>query len=412
MSEAPIFIVGVPRSGTTLLAAMLASHSRLSCGPETHFFRQLSKIDPAPLTQDAAWLEPAIQFLDSITFGNYRDAERSGVIEKYALSRDCIKDFLSKREPSIANILSSITVPFMEGLGKSRWVEKTPDHIEYVAQIRQYFPASPIVQILRDPRDVTISLMKVPWGIGSLLEGLFYWKRLYESSEDFFRDDPLAYVLKYENLVACPVEELERLCQFIGEDFESEMLDTSNSAKKLNSVKVSWKEKASQPLDTGRLNVWRNELSAAEKQLAEAFIGDKLAQIGFPVEEVFDRLGEIHPSEELILKYENSLYSFTSQRVRFWKQDKQENASLNIFLGDSSNDDWLKGARLERLAQAFSLLVNILRTIASKQTIYWISEAHDRKSGGLIAGLLTRALSPYRQDPEPFSYPFSHNSSQ
>jgi len=399
MGEAPIFIVGVPRSGTTLLAAMLASHSRLSCGPETHFFRRLSKTEIAPLIQNTAWPEPAIQFLNSITFGNYRNTERTSVIEKYELSQDCIKNFLGEREPSVANILSSITVPFMESLGKTRWIEKTPDHLEYVSQIRQYFPASPIIQILRDPRDVTISLIRVPWGIRSLLEGLFYWKRLYGSSEDFFRNDPLAYTLKYENLVASPVDELKRLCQFIGEDFEQEMLDTSNSAKKLNSKNVSWKEKASQPLDSGRLNVWRTELSPAETRLAEAFIGDILVRVGYPIEGDFDRLGEIYPSEQLTLKYESSLYSFASQRVRFWKRHKQENASLKIFLGSPTNDDWLTGSKLNRMAQAFSLLIHILSSIVSKQPIYWVNEPDDRRSGGFIAGLLIRALAPYRQNP-------------
>lgn len=396
MDAPPIFIVGAPRSGTTLLAAMLAAHSRLSCGPETHFFRWLSNRDAGRLIQHDAWPARAAQFLESITFSNYKDATRTSVVDKYELSRDRVENYLRDRSPSIANILSSLTVPFMQDMGKARWIEKTPDHIEHVAQIRENFPDSPIVQILRDPRDVAVSLTKVPWGAPSLLAGLFYWKRLYESSEEFFRRDPLAYILKYENLVTCPVDELRRLCQFIGEDFEEEMLDTSNSAKKLNSVKVSWKEKASQPLDASRLNVWRRELSAAENRLAEAFIGDKLEQLGYPGEALFEQWGEIYPSQQLALKYEDSIGAIASKGIRFWKSPEEKTVPVKVYLGDPGADHWFKGNKLERTWRTAALIREIKKLISLERSIYWVSETLYQRRSISLTGQLTRLLTPYR----------------
>src|SRR4051812_2800803 len=62
----PIFIVGVPRSGTTLLSAMLGAHPRLVCGPETHFFHQFGRRDPRAFGRRADWPKVAIDYLYSI----------------------------------------------------------------------------------------------------------------------------------------------------------------------------------------------------------------------------------------------------------------------------------------------------------------------------------------------------------
>lgn len=396
MDSMPIFIVGAPRSGTTLLAAMLAAHSRLSCGPETHFFCRLANRDAESLIQDEAWPDEAVRFLDSITFGNYQDDTRISIMEKYALSRERVVDFLRDRKPSIANILSAVTVPFMQDMGKARWIEKTPDHIEHVAEIRENFPASPIIQILRDPRDVAISLMKVPWGARSLLDGLLYWKHLYENSESFFRNDPLSYCIKYESLVACPVDELTRLCQFIGEDFEEGMLDTSISAKKLDSINVFWKEKASQPLDASRLNAWRNELSEAENQLAEAFVGDKLDQAGYQREGVFDQPGEIYPSQQLALKYESPMGVLASRRIRFWKLPGEKAVPVKVYLGDPAADHWFTGGRLKRIWQTAALIIEVIKSINTRRSIYWVSETIYQRRPASLTHQLTRLLTPYR----------------
>jgi hypothetical protein len=375
---------------------MLASHSRLSCGPETHFFRWLSNTKPEELLQPEQWPVRAVRFLDSITFSNYRDAERTSVIEKYEIEKARVEKFLSEREPAIAHILASVTVPLMEDFGKSRWIEKTPDHIQDVSEIRKNFPTSPVIQIIRDPRDVTISLMKVPWGARSLLGGLLYWKRLYESSASFFREDPLAYTLKYENLVTCPVDELRRLCQFIGENFEAEMLDTSKSGIKLNSKNVSWKEKASQPLDPSRVSVWRKELSAAENWLAEAFIGDKLVELGYPNEASFERFGEIYPSARLALKYESSMSVFASKNIRFWKYPSEKADHVKIYLGDPAADHWFNGNKFQRILQTTALIFNIMRSDHSKQSIYWVNENWYQRRSLSVTNQLTRLLAPYR----------------
>ena len=67
-SSSPIFVVGVPRSGTTLLAAMLGAHPRLVCGPETYFFQCLRDVDARALCRRSDWPKAAVDFLFSIRY--------------------------------------------------------------------------------------------------------------------------------------------------------------------------------------------------------------------------------------------------------------------------------------------------------------------------------------------------------
>src|SRR5262249_42608174 len=70
-SSPPIFVTGVPRSGTTLLAAMLGAHPRLVCGPENYFFQCLADVGARALCRRADWPKAAIDFLFSIQYGSH-----------------------------------------------------------------------------------------------------------------------------------------------------------------------------------------------------------------------------------------------------------------------------------------------------------------------------------------------------
>jgi len=394
----PVFIVGVPRSGTTLLAAMLAAHSRMSCGPETHFFRQLTKsetsfgVDPDSLVDPQTWPSPALDFICSITHSSFSSAERLRLTDKYQLQKDQIESFLAAREPSVANMLASVAQPFMERMGKFRWVEKTPDHIQSVRLIRKYFADSPILRIVRDPRDVALSLRRVPWGAMSFMEAFSYWRAMDESSDDFFKTDQLSYSLRYEDLIASPKEELIRVCEFLGEDFEESMLDTSSTGKMLNSRNVPWKDKASQPVDATRISLWKKEFSPEQNQLAEAMLGDRLEVYGYPREAQLNELGEFYPNHELALKYADGLLPIPAKGVRFWKVDPNEKPTALVYLGDPAMDHWFGEQKLASLSAVW----DIFTTTLSKKHIYWIAGQEINSWTGLSSFIVRRLLRPHK----------------
>jgi hypothetical protein len=395
MRKGPIFVVGVQRSGTTLLAAMLASHSRLSCGPETHFFRRLAEADTDQLCAAESWPDRALAFLASIRHSAFEGHESISLLEKYGLQREEVANYLKLGDPSVPRMLAGVTTLYMRRLGKRRWVEKTPDHIRYVQQIRKYFPDSPIIRIVRDPRDVALSLMEVPWGTRSLLEGLLFWKQVDEASDSFFLNDGRSHSLRFEDLLGNPQDSLQRLCRFLGEEYEPTMMDTASAGSQLNSRGVPWKENVRRPLNSGRLEVWKRKLCEEKNRLAEAFIGDRLQRYGYPRVEHFSRLGRIYPDLSSALGYSTSLSRVSNGGVRFWKASPGERVTVRVYLGDPEETGWLPKRKRARFIATSEVVFRILQSTLWGGRVYWISAANQGWSG-YCAFLLKTLLAPFR----------------
>ena len=397
MTDAPIFIVGVQRSGTTLLAASLAAHSQLSCGPETHFFRRLNEIDKDMVLAANAWPNRAVDFICSIGHTGFDGHEGSLLIEKYDLRPEDIIAYLANKSPTVHNMLASVAEPHMTRAGKQRWIEKTPDHLTHLSLIRQYFPQSPIVRIIRDPRDVALSLMRVPWGADSFFNALLFWQRADQASQNFFKKDDKSLTLRFEDLLANPEDTLRRLCQFIGVLFEEAMLDTSQTGKLVNSQRVPWKTKASQPMDLSRIAGWRQGIDKRTNQLAEAFLGDRLLEYGYPQEEVFPSLGDLFPSPALAFKYEAELKAVAAHGVRFWKRAADELPAAKVFLGDPAANHWLgQDSKVSKVRNTFLISAEIMKVNRTKNTLYWIPDNNNGNEFSYLSFLLKKLLGSHK----------------
>lgn len=258
-SKPPIFIVGYPRSGTTLLSAMLASHSNIDCGPETHFFsKKMSTKATEYALKDPRWPKIAVSNIGSIKLSGLP------VHELFQLSLDNIENYLQKCAPSEQNMLESLTRQHAFREGKERWAEKTPNHILHLVKIRSLYPDAQVVRIIRDPRDSAASMVNLPWTSNSLINNAYLILRWYQNSRSFFERDPKTYTLQYEDLVANPSTTMQALCKFLNEDFEDIMLDTSKSSKKVAPKHESWKNSVGKSLDSSRCYAWKNELDTAD----------------------------------------------------------------------------------------------------------------------------------------------------
>lgn len=371
-NKAPIFIVGVPRSGTTLLAAMLGAHSQLSCGTETRFFQFLSKANIHQLCDPKFWPESAVDFIYSLKLVDIP------VPDHYNLNRKQIHEYLNVRHPSVQNMLASLTEQFMLSEGKSRWVEKSPEHLMYVDNIRRYFPKSPIIRIVRDPRDVALSLIKTPWAPQDFLEALIYWRRYDQHSAQFFQHDENCYTIYYEKLIQSPEIELKKLCIFLGEAYENQMLDTSRSAANIVTDKDSWHRIVHKPVDHTRLFVWKKELTKDANRVAEAIIGDRLKTYGYESVEVFDRIATVYPQIDLLLYYRESLELLVSKGIRFWGTSHDHNVRLKVYAGEPDKDKWLSEQKPIRWWETLHLITEMVRDKLAHQQIYWVRN-HDIK---------------------------------
>lgn len=275
MNNHPIFIVGASRSGTTLLAAMLNAHSRIACGPESQI---LNKIKPRQLKKilaDIYWPRLAVDALSKITIAE------EPVLSAFSLQKAEVENALQRKPPGTGALFEAVAGLYAEKQGKPRWAEKTPRHLLHLHTLRSAFPEGRIIRIVRDPRDSALSMRQLPWASDTYLANLYLWCAWYEQSDAFFDRDPRAMTVIYENLIANPRAELQRICDFIGESFEEAMLDTANSGAMLATKNEIWKQQVSAPLDPGRLFRWKRELSRADRVISDTVCQKWLHKFGY-----------------------------------------------------------------------------------------------------------------------------------
>ncbi len=277
-SSAPVFVVGGPRSGTTLLSAMLAAHSAFDCGPETHFLSRWSRMarsERERILDPADWPERAAAYVTSLSLG------KKPVYPMYGLEREEVRAWLAVRPPSLAAMLESLTAQRAMRNGAPRWVEKTPRHLEVPELITETWPKARIVRIVRDPRDAAVSLTKVPFGTSSLLTNLSVLARMNEAAADFYREPDAALTVRYEDLVATPEHELRRICDFVGVDYEASMLDDRSGATGVAAAHEWWKGDATGPLDRSRSGRWAHEMPPEVQHYAALNLGPLLEEHGY-----------------------------------------------------------------------------------------------------------------------------------
>jgi len=367
---------------------MLGAHSRLSCGPETHFFHKyFTKAKAKWVCDKNLWPENAVKFIFSLP----KQMDKS-IPENYGINESKIRTYLEKYRPSIPVILSSLTQQYMQSIGKKRWVEKTPNHLYDVDKIRHYFPKSPIIRIIRDPRDVALSLEKMPWGPNSFLNALLLCKEYYDRSWKFFKKDKRTYTIYYEDLIISPEMELKKLCNFLHEEFEGEMLNTRHSLAHVNRANEPWKQKIDSPLDRNRVYYWKRELTEEKNHIAECILGDYLAMHRYSLRNKFSKFVHIYPfSRNLINDYPSILESLVERQFGICGVHSSNRSCLYLYVGDPDKNGWLGFTSRTRLLNTVGITIRILKARIKREQVHWLH----RSSCNLKTGCCNRILSMF-----------------
>ncbi len=400
MTDAPIFVVGVPRSGTTLLAAMLAAHSRLDCGPESRFFARYRHLGPrqrARILDPMEWPRPAVDFIASL-----RNQDHP-ISELFGLGLPQIGSFLAERQPSEVAMLEALTVLHARGAGKARWIEKTPRHLLMTEWLRRLWPEAFIVRIVRDPRDVALSLSGVPFGKESVVGNLVRIDADDRASAERIETDPLAMTLRYEDLVTDPERELRRVCDFVGEDFEPAMLDSSASGAGVAGEHEWWKASVSGPLHTSSVGRWREEMSADARRFAALHLAGYLRIHGYEgAREARAQLavlpvsGEVGPQNEVLL-LELARRDMTVVRPAPSTPSAQHAQRHLVFVGVKGQLDPTRGQPAARRVLGTAMLsAGLLARRLQRRPVLWVRRAtlRERSQTDPAERLLALLLRP------------------
>lgn len=190
-ADRPIFVIGAPRSGTTLLRMILDSHPAISCGEETHFLRDLEPIVGAQWRMLAPYAVPRDWWLARIR----------------ALYTDFQAQVLTRR-------------------GKRRWAEKDPTYTRILPFIGELFPDALYVHVVRDGRDVVASF-RDRWGWRSAARAANGGWADHVRAARALATGPTAdryHEIRYETMVADPEGTLRPLFAFLGEAWDPVVL--------------------------------------------------------------------------------------------------------------------------------------------------------------------------------------------
>lgn len=255
-SKKTVFIVGCPRSGTTLLQQILDAHPDIAIAPETHFMRLFwgSREQYGNLAEDK----------------NYKQLIEDIVVLPEFLEMELSTQAFAEAAWSIERNYSAVFQLLLEQFACQRQVnivgEKTPNHVHYLPQIQEFFPEAYFIHIVRDPRSVVNSWRTVPWSTGSILEDAKIWQ-YYVSA--IWRKPPKkrdrVFTIYYEQLILSPEKSLRSLCEFIGLRFESSMLSYHDKQSKLVNVqREPWKRNSVKPISKESMFKWKKDLSRAD----------------------------------------------------------------------------------------------------------------------------------------------------
>jgi hypothetical protein len=283
------FVIGMTRSGTTLLRLMLDSHPGLTIPPETHFIPDVIKAfnngraSPAEIT-------------DVIT-NNRRWADFGIPAADLRRELDRLRPMIDPEVP-----IRAFYRLYAKRQRKRRWGDKTPGYATKMRRINRTLPESRFVHMIRDGRDVAVSLRDRDAGL-SVEQVARRWRHRINNTRRAAEHVPHYIEVRYEDLVAEPEATLRRICDFVELDWSPRMLDYHERAERrlaeLERPLAAEEEKralsaedrlkahalTSQPPRTDRSGRWRNELSAAEAATFAEHAGELLADLGYETAE-------------------------------------------------------------------------------------------------------------------------------
>lgn len=267
------FFVGCERSGTTLLRMMFDSHPEIAVPSESYFVAQLYQAR-RPYREQVPF--PATRFAEELL--------RHRWFIRWNLPPADVTAALSADPPlDYADAVRRVFGLFASAAGKPMYGDKTPVYVLNLPVLADLFPEAKFVHIVRDGRDVALSLRDVGFGPDSVAQGALWWRRRVQvgraSGE---RLGPGRYMeIRYEDLVEDPERLLRAVCGFLEVAFDHAMLEyASHAPTVLKPGSFRLHPHLLEP-PKQRLRDWRVQMDEDDLATFEAVAGDLLTELGY-----------------------------------------------------------------------------------------------------------------------------------
>ncbi|HEY9458183.1 MAG TPA: sulfotransferase, partial [Gaiella sp.] len=268
----PVIVLGVRRSGTTLLRVMLDRNPELAVPDESYFVPQLARRHRGVVDPDA--------FLD--------DLRRLPTLAEWGLEPDAVAARLRPGMPA-GEAIAAVFATYAAERGKPRWGDKTPLYMQHLPVLERLFPDARYVHLIRDGRDAALSFLSVPAGL--MTEGWGHprdargfacqWATEVIAARVLgARVGPSRYLeLRYEALVADTEAALRAICAYADLVYDPGMLDYVG---RTDSARKAHQQRLNEPPRAG-VRAWRTEMSDDDRRRFEEVAGALLDELGYEV---------------------------------------------------------------------------------------------------------------------------------
>lgn len=283
----PIFIVGVHRSGTTLLRYMLNSGGRIYIPPESDFIPRFF-LGKTAVSLTSAHLDNMLRIIFRYRFVREWQGPPPTAAELLA----------EMQSPTPAAFLDALYGRYARQHHAGRWGDKTPIYSSYMDLLAELFPQAQFIYLVRDGRDVALSMLQ-KWPDKPHFDLYFAARKWAQRTRQVQAaaqklDGSRFYQLYYEELVQNPEHHLQKICQFLDEPYDPRMAQPHLLAQE-QIQPGSFHDPVRQSPNTQKIGRWRQQMNLPDQRLFCHLAGDLLAHYGYPLPD----LGPMPTAEKL-----------------------------------------------------------------------------------------------------------------
>lgn len=265
------FFVGAPRSGTTLFRAIFDFHPGMAVPDESNFVPILGR-------SRSRYERPYGFAADALV----EDLLRQRSFRRWGLTRDHVRNEFDAHPPrDYPDAIRGLFALFAQRQGKSRYADKTPRYILDIPLLAELFPEAKFIHIIRDGRDVALSVLDVDFGARSVGAAALSWKDFVKSGRESGRRLGSRYCeINYEDVLKDPEATIAPLCGFVDLQFDPAMLRYFERSERITAP-AEWSRRHVLLPPTKGLRDWRSQMSGRDVVMFEALAGDMLEELGY-----------------------------------------------------------------------------------------------------------------------------------
>ncbi len=319
MAPGPLFVVGMWRSGTSLLYALLNQNPRIGLMYECDMLT-LSPLFLIP--RKSSW------WLNKVDAWN-------GALSRHKIDAACIDPNIT----DLPNAFRAVAQQYAAHKGATVWGCKSPTYYDCMNQFADWYPQAKFIVIWRDPADVCRSIVraaaKSPWFArpGMDLRAILGYRRMKQEADELVRRGAAVYQLHYDDLVREPESTLRSLCSFIGIPFDPKMASLEGADRSavyngehhagVKSSKIVAKRERPEVLSPELKRKVERYVVYWRQQSDGAWPVNPAVPEGTPAASFFERTGDRLRHRILRVRDQIVPYAYAFVPVRVWQKYRQ-----------------------------------------------------------------------------------------